>query len=419
MDFGMLPPEINSARMYTGPGAGPLLAAAAAWDGLADSLYSTATSYSAVISGLTSDQWQGPAAAAMAAAAAPYVTWMTTTAAHAQQAATQARQAVSAYETAFVATVPPPVIAANRSLLASLVATNVLGQNAPAIAATEAHYAEMWAQDASAMYDYAASSALAVSPLTPFVAPQHHTNGVGLAGQAAAVAHAAGTSAGTSRAALSGLMTAIPAALQELAAPAASTSSTAELTGILSTLGLGSSTSPASALSWFDSAKSVLYPMSIMSMMPMRGMSMANMGRSLISTAAGGGKGLPALGSAALGGPGLPAGAMGSAGPAGLGAQGSANPAGVAGVPVLAGLRRATSIGTLSVPHTWTGAAATGTIRPLAPPLPVSHVRAIPNATTTAMPGLPAASGGGHGVGGALPRYGVRPVVMGRKPVGR
>lgn len=59
MDFGMLPPEINSARMYTGPGAGPLLAAAAAWDGLADSLYSTATSYSAVISGLTSDQWQG------------------------------------------------------------------------------------------------------------------------------------------------------------------------------------------------------------------------------------------------------------------------------------------------------------------------------------------------------------------------
>ncbi|WP_261861369.1 PPE family protein, partial [Mycobacterium montefiorense] len=26
MDFGALPPEINSARMYTGPGSGPLLA---------------------------------------------------------------------------------------------------------------------------------------------------------------------------------------------------------------------------------------------------------------------------------------------------------------------------------------------------------------------------------------------------------
>jgi PPE-repeat protein len=38
MDFGMLPPEINSARMYTGPGVGPMLAAAAAWDGLAAQL---------------------------------------------------------------------------------------------------------------------------------------------------------------------------------------------------------------------------------------------------------------------------------------------------------------------------------------------------------------------------------------------
>ena len=35
MDFGALPPEINSGRMYTGPGCGSTLAAAAAWDGLA------------------------------------------------------------------------------------------------------------------------------------------------------------------------------------------------------------------------------------------------------------------------------------------------------------------------------------------------------------------------------------------------
>ncbi len=32
MDFGAMPPEINSARIYAGPGAGPMLAAAAAWD---------------------------------------------------------------------------------------------------------------------------------------------------------------------------------------------------------------------------------------------------------------------------------------------------------------------------------------------------------------------------------------------------
>ncbi len=32
MDFGALPPEIISARMYSGPGSAPMLAAAAAWD---------------------------------------------------------------------------------------------------------------------------------------------------------------------------------------------------------------------------------------------------------------------------------------------------------------------------------------------------------------------------------------------------
>jgi PPE-repeat protein len=44
MDFGALPPEINSARMYSGPGSGPLMAAATAWDELAIELDSTAAS---------------------------------------------------------------------------------------------------------------------------------------------------------------------------------------------------------------------------------------------------------------------------------------------------------------------------------------------------------------------------------------
>ena len=51
-----------------------------------------------------------------------------------------------------------------------------LGQNTPAIATTEAHYAEMWAQDAAAMYGYAGSSA-AASTLTPFADPPATTVG--------------------------------------------------------------------------------------------------------------------------------------------------------------------------------------------------------------------------------------------------
>jgi PPE-repeat protein len=100
---------------------------------------------------------------------------MSATAAQADQAAVQAASAATAYEAAFAAMVPPPVIAANRSLLMSLIATNILGQNTAAIAATEAHYAEMWAQDAATMYGYAGTSASATE-LTPFTAPPSTTN---------------------------------------------------------------------------------------------------------------------------------------------------------------------------------------------------------------------------------------------------
>src|ERR1700730_13442227 len=79
MDFAFLPPEINSGRMYDGPGSGSMLAAAAAWDGLAAELHSTATSYGSVISELSAGPWLGAASAAMTAAAAPYVTWMRST----------------------------------------------------------------------------------------------------------------------------------------------------------------------------------------------------------------------------------------------------------------------------------------------------------------------------------------------------
>src|ERR1700739_3124544 len=111
LDFGALSPEINSARMYAGPGSGPMITAATAWEGLASDLRSQAAAYSSVISGLTSDGWRGPASTSMATAAAPYAAWMNTTAAQAEQTANQAKAAVAAYEAAFSATVPPTVVA--------------------------------------------------------------------------------------------------------------------------------------------------------------------------------------------------------------------------------------------------------------------------------------------------------------------
>ncbi len=224
MDFAMLPPEINSARMYGGPGSGPMLAAATAWNGLAAELESAASSYQSVISGLTGGPWLGPSSMSMAAAAAPYVEWMTTTAAQAAQTATQSQAAAAAFEAAFAATVPPPVIAANRAELMMLVATNFFGQNTSAIAANQAEYAEMWAQDAAAMYGYAGSAATATQ-VTPWAPPPPTTSPGGLAGQAAAVSQATGTWAATNtQTVLSQLTSAVPAALQSLASPISSTS---------------------------------------------------------------------------------------------------------------------------------------------------------------------------------------------------
>src|ERR1700751_5528728 len=196
MLYTAFPPEINSGRMYPGPGSGSMRAAAAAWEGLASELQSTVSSYSSVIDGLTSGSWVGPSSLNMVAAVTPYLTWMQGTAAQAAEAATQATAAATAYEAAFAAHVPPTEIAANRSQLASLVATNVFGQNTAAIAATEIQYAEMWAQDALAMDTYTSSSA-AASNVTPFNAAPQITNAGGVAGQAAAVAQAAATPAGS------------------------------------------------------------------------------------------------------------------------------------------------------------------------------------------------------------------------------
>ncbi|MCW2662963.1 MAG: hypothetical protein JWP83_4115 [Mycobacterium sp.] len=247
-DFGALPPEINSGRMYVGAGSGPMLAAAAAWDELATELQSTAASYGSAIESLAAGPWTGPSSIAMASAAAPYVAWMSATGVQAEEAASQAKIAAGAYETAFAATVPPPVIAANRALLMALIATNFLGQNTPAIAATEAHYAEMWAQDAAAMYAYAASSATA-SQLTSFTEPPQTTNTAAAPAQAAAVSQASGTGASNIGTQLSQLINSLPTALQSLGSGLLNSPTTGS-TNLLSGLALPQLVNLPSTSSW-------------------------------------------------------------------------------------------------------------------------------------------------------------------------
>ena len=154
MNYSVLPPEINSAQMLSGAGSAPLLAAAAGWTDLSAELDAAAGSFASAISDLATAGWQGTAAQAMVAAAVPYNSWLSTAAAHAAGAAAQARAVADTFEAARAAIVQPAAVAANRSDLVSLVMSNLFGQNAPAIAATEGQYEQMWAQDVATMFAY-------------------------------------------------------------------------------------------------------------------------------------------------------------------------------------------------------------------------------------------------------------------------
>ncbi|KBE88363.1 hypothetical protein AP48_04053, partial [Mycobacterium tuberculosis H3094] len=170
VNFSVLPPEINSGRMFFGAGSGPMLAAAAAWDGLAAELGLAAESFGLVTSGLaggSGQAWQGAAAAAMVVAAAPYAGWLAAAAARAGGAAVQAKAVAGAFEAARAAMVDPVVVAANRSAFVQLVLSNVFGQNAPAIAAAEATYEQMWAADVAAMVGYHGGATAAAAALAP------------------------------------------------------------------------------------------------------------------------------------------------------------------------------------------------------------------------------------------------------------
>lgn len=208
LDFGMLPPEITSTQMYTGPGAGQLMTGAAGWNSLAAQSESFAKGYASAIAGLQGEHWGGSAAAAMTAAAAPYAQWAAATGVQAEQAASQLRAAAAAFETAHAAITPPAAVAANRAQLANLIATNVFGHNTARIAATEAAYQGMWAQNAHAMYSYAASASSAAS-LPPFQQAPQTVNPAGQSAQSAAAAGAASSGASNTPLSLTDLLQAL------------------------------------------------------------------------------------------------------------------------------------------------------------------------------------------------------------------
>jgi PPE-repeat protein len=406
LDFGALPPEINSARMYMGPGSSSFQVAASAWNGLAAELQSAAQGYETTITQLASDEWNGPASAAMTSAAQPYITWMQETAAQAEQAATQAQAAAAAYEQAFATTVAPPLVAANRAETAAAVQANVFGQYTALIAQLEAQYGQMWAQDAAAMYSYAGQSASA-SQVTPFATPAATTNPGGAATQSAAVSQATATSAASStQSILQQLTSSTPSSLQSLAAPAATTTTTPfqQLFALI----FGTTVLPtnlSALVGDYSPYASLFYNTEGL---PYFSVGMGNFGVQIAKSAGMLGGAAPAAAAPALGGLGGLGGALGGGGAAGAGAAAHS-------ISAISG--GAGSVGKLAVPASWIGGGA-AQAAPHGVQL-VSSVSAAPEAAAGSgnlMGGMPLAgtrAGFGNGLG---PRYGFKPTVMPRPP---
>ncbi len=378
------------------------MAAGVAWDALAAELHATASCYRTVIAGLTTGRWLGPSSLTMASAYAPYMAWVAGAAARAAETAGQARLAVEVFEAAFAMTVPPPAVAANRAQLATLVATNFLGQNAAAIAATEAEYGEMWAQDAAAMYEYAAGSAAACE-VTPFNPAPNVTNDSGVTQQAAAVGRATSES---EQANLASVVSKVPTTLNQLSSPMSVAGETVtDAGGTTGTIGgatggaaAGASDAATSSLmtglasglpgaipSAFSAAATPLYGMSSV-------LGIAQTAQGLAKAA---GDGVMAAASGAASAASSGAGALGSMGSLGSGVLGS--------------LGSAASLGHLAVPASWTSVipAANSAVSALpAINLAGAHV---PPSVMGSLPRVAATSGKSLG-----PRYGVIPTVMTR-----
>ncbi len=429
MDYGALSPEINSARMYAGPGSESMEAASTAWNAVAAELRSAASSYESIVAELSDESWTGPASTEMSAAAALYVAWMNSTAAEAEQTAGQVRAAAAAFQTAFAMTVSPATIAANRVHLASLVATNTFGQNTAAIAATETQYGEMWAQDAAAMYGYAANSATA-SQVTPFTEAPQTTNLAGSAAQSGAVTQAVGTAAGNAQASLSGL---ISQTLQSLASPAASSSASSSsglLSSLLGNLGLTSATA-GSATGGLSSISSGLIGdylylpaffgafLAIDALSPL----MSNAETAAPAAAAsditgGGAEGAAGAAGSPDGAGGVPDGSGGAPDWGGAAAGGDAGSVLASDSGVAAGMGQAPSLGTLSVPPNWLWSAA--------PPPPIAFPAGAPDAGLGGGLGFPFVFGGIPGAaavaaaagagGAAASKFGSRLKVVARPP---
>jgi len=396
MDFAATPPDVTSALMYAGAGAGPLMAAATAYNNLAAETSSAATQWESIVTTLTSEVWTGAGSSAAAASAETVVSWLTTTAAALEQAGVQATASAAAYEAAFAGVIPPPVIAQNRATLLALQSTNFLGIHTAAIAATEAQYEAFWVTDATTMSIYEATSA-ATGVLQPISVEVQASNPAAPATQAAA-----------------NVQNAASPATQALNSVGGATNSSSGVTNSLS------SNAVSNASSGFLGSG---YSFTDWSNLPIINNGVYNVGVTVAWNVAMITATFPLLGHFLATAPGGVTPFVSDVTPlgAGLGLGTGTTLVGASqglGGAASAAVGEAATVGGLSVPSSWSAAAPATALASSTAPLEgsgwtVATEEAAAGGPVSAMPGMPGAAAG-KGAAGAFagPRYGTKPIVM-------
>ena len=172
VNYWGIPPEVNAIRLTTGPGAAAMASVIAGYQAAGITHIQQGAQMMTTAATTAAGSWWGQGGTAMMAAAVPKSEWQIEAGAHAEKATCLIGEAAAAHSAAVAATTPYPVVIANRIREAALVASNIIGQNTPAILEADAEYGEYHAQNATAMTGYAtAGMGIAAGLSTPLRPP--------------------------------------------------------------------------------------------------------------------------------------------------------------------------------------------------------------------------------------------------------
>lgn len=171
-------------RLMSGAGPAPATAAAAAWASVAASISARSVFLQSLLPRLAAS-WQAPETALMTRNVAIYLAHNEALRTQALLASTRHTKQAADYSAALAGMAQLPEIATNHVTHGVLQATNFLGVNTAAIAANEAQYAAMWAQNAAMMLTYLANSTANMT-FEPFIPPKPMATSIGVPIPAAA-----------------------------------------------------------------------------------------------------------------------------------------------------------------------------------------------------------------------------------------